>query len=131
MKCSYIFVKWQADKKGSSPNTHINLQEIVHVLSHCWFKNNGKVYQKLLRRPHNLKQSPNQITILCPAKAKLMVLNAYGPQAIKLIKQIGKKIQEATGEKHLLFISSRVSQWQYKKAMLSALGVAPKKRQQA
>ena len=24
---------------------------------------------------------------------------AYGPQAIKLIKQIGKKIQEATGEK--------------------------------
>ena len=24
---------------------------------------------------------------------------AYGPQAMKLIKQIGKKIQEATGEK--------------------------------
>ena len=26
---------WQADKKGSSQNTHINLQEIVQVLSHC------------------------------------------------------------------------------------------------
>ena len=24
---------------------------------------------------------------------------AYGPQGIKLVKQIGKKIQEATGEK--------------------------------
>ena len=30
---------------------------------------------------------------------------AYGPQAIKLIKQIGKKIQEATGEKLSTFLS--------------------------
>ena len=28
---------------------------------------------------------------------------AYGPQAIKLINQIGKKIQEATGEKQSTF----------------------------
>ena len=28
---------------------------------------------------------------------------AYGPQGIKLVKQIGKKIQEATGEKLATF----------------------------
>ena len=28
---------------------------------------------------------------------------AYGPEGIKLIKQIGKKLQEATGEKLSIF----------------------------
>ena len=42
---------------------------------------------------------------------------AYGPQGIKLVKQIGKKIQDATGEKLSPFTSSRGFQWQYKKAM--------------
>ena len=30
---------------------------------------------------------------------RIETYGAYGPQAIKLIKQIGKKIQEASGEK--------------------------------
>ena len=35
---------------------------------------------------------------------------AYGPQAIKLITQIGKKIQEATGEKlSTFYIKQRIS----------------------
>ena len=51
----------------------------------------------------------------------------YGPQAVKLIKQIGKKIQEAEKKYFPLFISSRVSLWQFKTAMLSMLGVAPQK----
>ena len=37
-------------------------------------------------------------------------LGAYGPQASKLIKQIGKKIQEATGEKMSTFyLKQRIS----------------------
>ena len=44
---------------------------------------------------------------------------AYGPQGIKLFKQISKKIQDATGENCLLFTYSRVYQWQYKEAMLN------------
>ena len=35
---------------------------------------------------------------------------AYGPQAFKLIKQIGKKIQEATGEKlSTFYLMQRIS----------------------
>ena len=35
---------------------------------------------------------------------------AYGPQAMKLIKQIGKKIQEATGEKlSTFYLKQRIS----------------------
>ena len=30
---------------------------------------------------------------------RIEIYDAYGPQAIKIITQIGKKIQEATGEK--------------------------------
>ena len=33
----------------------------------------------------------------------IQTFGAYGPQAFKLIKQIGKKIQEATGEKQSTF----------------------------
>ena len=42
---------------------------------------------------------------------------AYGPQGIKLVKQIGKKIQEATGEKLSTFFYSKVYQWQYNEAI--------------
>ena len=35
---------------------------------------------------------------MCPWGLRL-TYGAYGPQGIKLVKQIGKKIQEATGEK--------------------------------
>ena len=56
---------------------------------------------------------------------------AYGTQAIKLITQIGKKYRKRPVKNFLLFISSRVSQWQYKKAMPSVLGAAPKRLQQA
>ena len=38
------------------------------------------------------------IIILCPWGLRL-TYGAYGPQGIKLVKQIGKKNQEATGEK--------------------------------
>ena len=44
---------------------------------------------------------------------------AYGPQGIKLVKQIVKKIQYATREKLSMFTYSRVHQWQYKEAMLN------------
>ena len=37
-----------------------------------------------------------KITILCPWALRH---GAYGPQGIKLVKQIGNKIQDATGEK--------------------------------
>ena len=42
---------------------------------------------------------------------------AYGPKGIKLVKQIGKKIQDANGEK--LSTYSRVFQLEYKEAMHS------------
>ena len=48
---------------------------------------------------------------------------AYGPQAIKLIKQIGKKkYRKLPGKICPLFISCKESQWQYKKEMRSVLG---------
>ena len=46
---------------------------------------------------------------------------AYGPQGLKLVKQIGKKIQDATGEKLSTFYLSKEYQWQYKEAMQSVL----------
>ena len=46
------------------------------------------------------------------------IYGAYGFQGIKLIKQ------EATGEKLSIFISYKVSRWQYNKTTLSALWVA-------
>ena len=50
---------------------------------------------------------------------------AYGPQGIKLVKQIGKKIQDATDEKlSTFFFYSKVYQWQYNEAMRFALWVA-------
>ena len=42
----------------------------------------------------------------------------YGPQAVKLIKQIGKKYRKLKVKKCLLFISCRVFQWQYETASL-------------
>ena len=36
---------------------------------------------------------------LSPAKNSKLPLGAYGPQGIKLVKQIGKKIQDSTSEK--------------------------------
>ena len=38
--------------------------------------------------------------------------------------QIGKKIQDTTGEKLSTFLNSKVYQWQYKKAMQFVLWVA-------
>ena len=49
---------------------------------------------------------------------------AYVPQGIKLVKQINKKIQDATGEKLSTFTYSRVFQLQYKKAMHTVSRVA-------
>ena len=46
-------------------------------------------------------------------------------------KTFAKKYRKLPVKNCLLFISCRVSQWQYKKAMPSALEVAPKKHQQA
>ena len=51
---------------------------------------------------------------------------AYGPQGIKLVKQIGKKNQDTTGEKFSTFFYSKVYRWQYKKAMQIVLWVAQK-----
>jgi hypothetical protein len=54
--------------------------------------------------------------------------NAYGPQGIKLFKQIGKKIQDATGEKLSTFylLQSISMRWQYNQAMWFVLWVAKK-----
>ena len=51
---------------------------------------------------------------------------AYGPQGIKLVKQIDKKIQDATGEKLSTFSYFKVYQWQYNEAMQFVLWVAQK-----
>ena len=53
---------------------------------------------------------------------------AYGPQAIKLIKQIGKKNTGSYRGKivHFLSHAKYLSQWQYKKEMRSVLGVVQK-----
>ena len=56
---------------------------------------------------------------------------AYVPQGIKLVKQINKKIQDATGEKLSTFTYSRVFQLQYKKAMHRVSQVALKNDLQA
>ena len=40
--------------------------------------------------------------------------------------RLAKKYRKLPVKNYLLFISCRVSQWQYKQAMLSVLGVAPK-----
>jgi hypothetical protein len=56
---------------------------------------------------------------------------AYGPQAIKLIKQIGKKIQEATGEKQSTFyLMQSISIAIQKGNAVCVIGVAPKKHHQ-
>ena len=47
---------------------------------------------------------------------------AYGPQGIKLVKQICKKIQDATGEKLSTFYL--FNQWQYNEAVQSVLQLA-------
>jgi hypothetical protein len=54
--------------------------------------------------------------------------NAYSPQGIKLFKQIGKKIQDATGEKLSTFylLQSISMRWQYNQAMWFVLWVAKK-----
>ena len=54
------------------------------------------------------------------------IYGAYGPQGIKLVKQIGKKIQDATGEKWSTFFYSKVYQWQNNEAMKFVLWVAQK-----
>ena len=52
---------------------------------------------------------------------------AYGPQGIKLVKQMGKKIQEATGEKlSTFFFYFKVYPLQYNEAMQFVLWVAHK-----
>ena len=43
-----------------------------------------------------------------------------------LVKQIGKKIQDVTGEKLSTFFYSKVYQWQYKKAMWFAFWITQK-----
>ena len=53
---------------------------------------------------------------------RIKTYGIYGPQAVKLIKQIGKKIQEATGEK----LSTFYLMQSIPMAMLSALGAAQK-----
>ena len=57
---------------------------------------------------------------------------ANGPQAIKLFKQICKKMQEATGEKlSTFYLKQSISMAIQKGNAVSALGVAPKKHPQA
>ena len=48
------------------------------------------------------------------ANTHFETFSAYRPQEIKLIKQIGKKIQEATRKKISTFFACKVSQWQHK-----------------
>ena len=52
--------------------------------------------------------------------------DAYGPQGIKLVKQIDKKIRMLLVKNCLLFICSKVYQWQYNEAMRFVLWVAQK-----
>ena len=59
-------------------------------------------------------------------KLYIPIYGAYGPRGIKLVKQIGKKIQEASGEKLSTFFYFKVYQWQYNKAIQFVLWVAQK-----
>ena len=56
---------------------------------------------------------------------------AYGPQAIKLIKQIGKKIQEATGEKLSTFYLMQSISMAIQKGNAVCVRGCPKKHHQA
>ena len=48
------------------------------------------------------------------ANTHFKTFSAYGPKAIKLIKQIGKKYRKLPRKNCPLFIAYKVFQWQYK-----------------
>ena len=111
--------------------------ELWTLMMFHYFRQNNQIGQESIYRsglccsgPGRQKKGKNtaicqKVTVLCPSESKYMVLMVLKPSSL------AKKYRKLPVKNCLLFISCSVSQWQYKKAILSALGVAPKKHQQA
>ena len=80
-----------------------------------------EIYQSKLDKYSNLSENYHFVPV------GIQTYSAYGPQAIKLIKQIGKKIQEATGEKLSTFYLMQSISMAIQKGNAACVRGCPKK----